>query len=91
MPTTPPDLPVITVVQAPACHFCDDAKHALAALAEQTPLLVRVVDIDSDAGRALVAEHRPAMNPLVLLDGRYFSSGRLPRRKLAKALEGRTG
>jgi len=31
---------------------------------------------------ALLATHRPAMNPLVLLGGQYFSAGRLPRRKL---------
>lgn len=95
MSTTPSDLPVITVVQAPpACHFCDDAKHALAAMSQQTPpLVIRVVDIDSDEGRALIAEHRPAMNPpLVLLDGHYFSSGRLPpRKKLTKTLQDRTG
>lgn len=89
MSTTPSDLPVVTVVQAPACHFCDDAKQALTAMSQQTPLVVRTVDIDSDEGRALIAEHRPAMNPLVLLDGRYFSSGRLPRKKLAKALQDR--
>lgn len=89
MSTTPSDLPVLTVVQAPACHFCDDAKLALAAMSEHTPLLVRTVDIDSDEGRALIMEHRPAMNPLVLLDGRYFSSGRLPRKKLAQTLRGR--
>jgi len=87
--TTPSDLPVVTVVQAPACHFCDDAKQALTTMSQQTPLVVRTVDIDSDEGRALIAEHRPAMNPLVLLDGRYFSSGRLPRKKLAKALQDR--
>jgi hypothetical protein len=27
------------------------------------------------------------MSPLVLLDGQYFSSGRLPRRKLERRLE----
>jgi len=89
--TTPSDLPVITLVQAPACHFCDDAKNAPAAMSQHTPLVIRVVDIDSDEGRALIAEHRPAMNPLVLLDGHYFSSGRLPRKKLTKTLQDRTG
>lgn len=93
MPDTPPVAPsappVITLVHAPACHFCDDAARALAELSAQTPLEVRTVGIDTDEGRALVAEHRPAMNPLVLLDGRYFSAGRLPRRKLAHALRAR--
>jgi hypothetical protein len=31
------------------------------------------------------------MSPLVLLDGTFFSSGRLPRRKLEKLLSGRYG
>ncbi|MCG7284742.1 glutaredoxin family protein [Cellulomonas sp. ACRRI] len=89
MTTPPAALPVVTVVTAPACHFCEDAKQALTTLSEQAPMHIRIVDIDSDEGRALIGEHRPAMNPLVLLDGRYFSAGRLPRKKLAKELRGR--
>lgn len=79
----------VTVVHAEACHFCDDAEQALARLAEEFPLAVRVVEIDSLEGRQLVDVHRPAMNPLVLLDGAYFSSGRLPRKKLTRLLEAR--
>ena len=37
----------------------------------------------------LVAEHRPPLSPLVLVDGAYFSAGRLPRKKLAKLLTAR--
>jgi hypothetical protein len=44
------------------------------------------VDIRSPEGLALVQTHRPVMNPLVLLDGEFFSSGRLSRGKLRKAL-----
>ena len=85
---------VVTVVEAPACHLCEDAKSALAVLAQSYPMTVRVVSIGDEAGRALMQEHRAPMSPLVLLDGEYFSSGRLPRRKLekrlAKALKGET-
>jgi hypothetical protein len=49
-------------------------------------MTVRVVSIGDEAGRALMREHRAPMSPLVLLDGEYFSSGRLPRRKLEKRL-----
>jgi len=76
----------VTVVHAPACHFCDDAEQALASLAGRFSLTVRTVDVDSAQGRQLLALHRPAMNPLVLVDGRFFSAGRLPRRKLEKLL-----
>jgi Glutaredoxin-like domain (DUF836) len=77
---------VVTLVEAPACHLCDDAKSALAALAQSYPMTVNVVSIVSGPGRALMAQHRAPMSPLVLLDGAYFSSGRLPRRKLERRL-----
>ena len=78
--------PVVILVEAPACHLCEEAKSALAVLAQSYPMTVRVVSIDGEPGRALMHEHRAPMSPLVLLDGEYFSSGRLPRRKLEKRL-----
>ncbi|MGE5830088.1 MAG: hypothetical protein ACM30G_17260 [Micromonosporaceae bacterium] len=72
----------ITLVHTPACHFCTDAQTALAELGRVYAIQVDLVAADSDAGRALIGAHRPAMFPLVLLDGAYFSVGRLPRRKL---------
>jgi alkyl hydroperoxide reductase subunit AhpF len=87
---TPASEPVqITVVESEACHFCADAHQALATFATRFPVSVRTVDVRSEVGRALVARHRAPMNPLVLLDGAFFSSGRLPRRKLEKLLTGR--
>jgi hypothetical protein len=77
---------VVTLVEAPACHLCEDAKLTLAALARSYPLTVHVVSIGDEPGRALMQEHRAPMSPLVLLDGAYFSSGRLPRRKLERRL-----
>ena len=77
---------VVTLVEAPACHLCEEAKFALAALARSFPMRVQVVSIGVEAGRALMEEHRAPMSPLVLLNGQYFSSGRLPRRKLERRL-----
>lgn len=77
---------IITLVHAPACHFCVDAQDALDELARQHPIVVELVDADSDAGQRLLATHRPTMFPLVLVDGRLFSVGRLPRRKLQALL-----
>ena len=79
----------VTLVHSPACHFCDDAQEVLADLAASFAIEVSVVEIDSAVGRTLVAVHRPAMNPLVLVDGAFFSSGRLPRKKLLRLLESR--
>ena len=79
----------VTVVHSPACHFCDDAQDVLAELSATHAIEVSVVEIDSPLGATLVAVHRPAMNPLVLVDGAFFSSGRLPRKKLVRLLESR--
>jgi hypothetical protein len=78
---------LITVVHTPACHLCDDAEAALARLAEEFPLRVELVDALSPAGRRLVGEHRAGLYPLVLLDGEFFSCGRLPRMKLRRRLD----
>jgi hypothetical protein len=76
----------VTLVEAPACHLCDDARAVLEELSVEYPLSMRVLDINSAEGLALVAAHRPAMNPLILVDGEFFSAGRLPRGKLLKRL-----
>jgi hypothetical protein len=73
-------------VTAPGCHFCEDAQAALAELARAYPLEVRLVDAGSADGQALIARHASGMFPLVLVDGAFFSVGRLPRRKLARLL-----
>lgn len=82
---------VVTVVEAPACHFCHDARQALDEMAATYPLRIEVLDVRRPEGLALMQEHRAGMSPLVLLDGRYVSAGRLPRGKLRKLLEARTG
>jgi hypothetical protein len=78
---------VVTLVEAPACHLCGDAKSTLAVLGQSFPMTIQVLSISSVHGGALMAQHRAPMSPLVLLDGQYFSSGRLPRRKLERRLE----
>lgn len=84
MPTAP--LPRITMVRMPACHFCHEAEEVLGALAHAGSVELVILEVDSPDGTALIAEHRPALAPLVLLDGEYFSAGRLPKHKLARTL-----
>ena len=81
---------VVTVVSSPACHFCDDAHHALAELATEIPLHLDWVDAASPRGAALVRAHRAPMFPLVLVDGAFFSFGRMPSKKLRTLLAERT-
>jgi len=77
----------VVVLRSPACHLCDDAINALGEIGREFPIDVRVVEIDSPEGRAIVAAHRPALSPAVLVDGALFSSGRLPRKKFRRMLE----
>ena len=79
----------ITVVESEACHFCDDARRVLAALSASYPLAVERLDVRSAEGGRLMGEHRATMSPLVLVDGVFFSNGRLPRRKLGRLLDSR--
>jgi glutaredoxin len=78
--------PRITVVTTPGCHFCEDAHQVLTQLADGAAIELELVEATSPAGLALLAQHRPPMNPLVIVDGTYFSAGRLPRRKLQTLL-----
>ena len=77
-------IPTITIVHTSACHFCLDALDTLAGLGDQ--LQVDSIEADSVAGMALVDTHRPTMFPLVLVDGAFFSQGRLPRHKMRAML-----
>ena len=84
-----PDTVAVTVVHSPACHFCDDARAVLADLATEFPLTVDYLACTEPRGAALIREHRAGMYPLVLLDGGFFSAGRLPRKKLRAQLTAR--
>ena len=93
MTTTPcpPRGVAITIVEAPGCHFCTDAHEALRELVEQGHQIeVTTVDATSSGGLALMRRHRAGLSPLVLVDGAFFSHGRLPRRKLTRLLEQRS-
>lgn len=85
----PPGPAVVTLVHAHACHFCEEAQEALAEIEQEYPLRVEPVAAESDRGKALIGTHRAGMFPLVLVDGVYFSAGRLPRGKLRRHLQAR--
>jgi hypothetical protein len=84
-----PAATTVTVVRTAACHYCADASAALDEMRRRYPLRIDEVDADSLEGLALLARHRPGMFPLVLVDGRFFSVGRLPRGKLRDLLDAR--
>jgi alkyl hydroperoxide reductase subunit AhpF len=77
----------ITVVRAPACHLCDDVQEALARAGAHSPFRFELIDADSSAGIELVRCYRPAAFPLILVNGEFFSQGRLSRGKLQALLD----
>lgn len=83
----------IVLVTAPQCHFCEEAKGALAELAQRYPLRIREVDLAEPEGTALVRRFRVPFPPIVMVDGAFFGHGRISRRKLeatlARASDGR--
>ncbi len=85
----PRDGTKVTVVHTTACHFCEDAQQALRELSERYPLTIATVAADSPEGERLISANAVGMFPLVLVDGVFFSQGRLPRRKLRKLLDAR--
>src|SRR5664279_2004556 len=60
---------VVTLVEAPACHLCEDAKSVLVSLAQAYPMTIDVVSIGGEPGRTLMQHLR---GKEVLL---YFSEG----------------
>lgn len=78
--------PTVTLLVTTGCHFCEDARDDLTTRADHGDLKLVVVSIESEQGQALQALHRPSMFPLALLDGKPFSIGRLPCKKLDHAL-----
>ncbi len=79
----------VTLVRSPACHFCGDAQDALDELGQVYDITVELVEADTGQGQELIARHRPAMFPLILVDGSYFGAGRLSRGKLRALLSKR--
>jgi hypothetical protein len=77
----------VTVVTAQHCLLCEDALEELGR--RHGEISLGVFPMDTPTGQELVRRHRPVMFPLVLVDGAFLSSGRLPRRKLDKVLAAR--
>ena len=66
-----PILPTVTLLTTEACHLCDDAHSELLTRVSRGQVSLHLVAAASALGRTLLASHRPAMFPLVLLDGDF--------------------
>lgn len=74
------------LVEADACHLCDDAAQLLANAESEGKLRVRRIALQSDEGKAIARATRAPMPPIVLIDGELLGWGRLSRGKLDRRL-----
>lgn len=74
------------LVEAVACHLCDDAAQLLASAEREGRIRVRRIALQSDEGRAIARATRAPMPPIVLINGELLGWGRLSRGKLGRRL-----
>ncbi|MEC3974427.1 glutaredoxin family protein [Amycolatopsis sp. H20-H5] len=79
----------ITLLTQDDCGFCDHAKQVLDRLGAEYPLQVTEIDLATEDGRRLAAQAGVLFAPGVVVAGQPFSFGRLPERKLRRALDKR--
>ena len=72
-----------------ACAFCEQAKTILGRLAEEYPISIRLVDLNSPEGERMALAAGIMFPPGILIDGEPFSYGRPSERKLRRALQSR--
>ena len=77
----------VVLVEAPGCHLCDDAMFVLAQAGREYAIVVRLVDMASPEGRAIVREYRAPMPPIVVVGGELLGWGRLSRGRLRRRLD----
>jgi hypothetical protein len=76
----------LTLLTQTDCGWCTDGKEVLAALAREFPVRVDEIDLHSEQGRRLAAEHRLLFAPGLIADGRLIAHGRLSARALRRDL-----
>ena len=68
------------------CNLCEQAKSVLARVGETHELNVREISLETEEGKQLGLEAGAPFPPVLFLDGKPFSYGRLSERRLRKAL-----
>lgn len=76
----------ITLVTEPRSDFCDRAKEALHYLSAEFEIAVTEIPLVSDEGRRLAVEHAILTAPGLLIDGVFFSYGKVDEHRLRMTL-----
>lgn len=77
----------LTLLTQHDCAWCTDGRRVLAELAKEFPLTLEEVDLGSDRGQLLAAEHHLVFAPGLIADGRLIAHGRLSQRALRRDLD----
>lgn len=80
-------MPDVTLLTQPSCSYCEHAKEILTRLANEYPLRVTEIGMQTEEGGKLAIKHAVLFAPGILLDGKLFSYGRLSEKKLRAQLE----
>ena len=76
-----------TLLTKQDCVYCDHAKQVLDRIADDYPLVVRSLTLESPQGGALARSVGAVFAPVLLIDDGLFSFGRLSERKLRRHLD----
>ena len=80
---------VVTLLTQTSCSFCEQAKETLAQLSQEQDFETEEISLETEDGRALGERHGVLFAPGILVDGDFFSFGRLSERKLRRELQRR--
>lgn len=83
------DVLEVLILTQERCDLCERAREVVGKLAEEYPLRLRALDLDSDRGRELAERGGVLFAPGVFVGGEPFSYGRLSERKLRRELKRR--
>jgi len=78
-----------TLLTQSSCSYCDHAKEILGRLANEYPLRITEIGIQTEEGEKLAIKHAVLFAPGILIDGTLFSYGRLSEKKLQNHLKAR--
>jgi thiol-disulfide isomerase/thioredoxin len=79
----------ITLLSQSWCGLCDHAKEVLSRIGADYPLRITEIDLAGEEGQRLAARAGVLFAPGVLVDGEFFSFGRISERRLRRILDQR--
>ena len=76
----------LTLLTAEGCHFCAQARAVLDRLADEWPLRVEELPLESAEGAKRALRDGVAFPPALYVDGTLFGYGRISEGKLRRRL-----